>query len=249
MNLQGKTALITGAARRIGREIALTLASQGASILIHYRESKKEAEELKNEICILGANAFLVSADFSHTSKPILPTVQKFLKNVYKQTPRIDILINNASVFYPTPFGKISEKDWDDILSVNLKVPFFLAQELGLRMAEQKSGKIVNLVDWVGERPYGNFLPYSISKAGLINMTKGLAKVLAPYVQVVGIAPGPILPAKGMKKKDLKVAANRTLLKHFGDPRDIARTVRFIVEDTDFITGAIIPVEGGALLA
>lgn len=249
MKLQGKIALITGAAKRIGREIALTLAERGASIVIHYRESRAEAKALQKEIQSFGSDAYLVSADFSARTKSLKDLIQKFTKSVFAQVPRVDILVNNAAIFYSTPFGKISEKDWDDFLTVNLKTPFFLAQEFGRRMLKQKSGKIINLVDWVGLKPMTNFLPYSIAKAGLIAATQGLAKVLSPHVQVIGIAPGPILPAKGMNPKQIRQAAERTLLKHFGNPSDIAQTIRFVIEDTDFITGAFIPVEGGALVA
>ena len=249
MELQGKTALITGAARRIGREIALTLARRGASIVIHYHESRTEALCLKEEIESLGSGAFLVPGDFSHSRKPLVPRVKQFVKEVYRRVPRVDVLVNNASIFYPTPFGKITEGDWDDFLTVNLKAPFFLAQEIGMRMAKQKSGKVVNLVDWTGLRPSAKYLVYSISKAGLIAATQGLAKVLAPHVQVLSIAPGPILPAKGSTKKEQEAVVKKTLLKRYGDPRDIAQTVRFFVEDTDFITGAFLPVDGGALVA
>lgn len=247
MQLRGKTVLITGAARRIGRQIAKTLAQRGALLLIHYNQSKKEAQSLQEELVSLGAEALLVSADFS-PSKPMAKTVESFVTQVYREVPRVDVLINNASIFYPTPFGKISEKDWDEFLTVNLKAPFFLSQAVGLRMLKQKSGKIINLVDWTGERPSLNYLPYSISKAGLIAATKGLAKLLAPYVQVAGVAPGPILPAESATKKEQAKAAERSLLKRYGSPQDVAETVRFLIEGTDFITGSIISVEGGAAL-
>lgn len=247
MKLTGKIVLITGAARRIGREIALTLARRGAQILIHYSQSYKEALSLQREIREMGTKGWLVSADFSPPKGEILPAIQRFLKHAYRLVPRIDILVNNAAIYYPTPLGKISEKDWDQLMTVNLKAPFFLAQEIGVRMLKQKYGKIVNLADWTGLRPSARYLPYCISKAGLIAATYGLAKGLAPYVQVAGIAPGPILPARGMGGKERKQTARSTLLRRFGSPRDIAETVRFFVEDTDFMTGALLPVEGGAL--
>ncbi len=248
MKLQGRTALITGAARRLGREIALTLARRGASIVIHYRDSRKEASTLQKEIEAVGSKAYLAQADFSGKST-LAPTIKNFLKTVYKQVPRIDVLVNNAAIFYPTPFGKINEKDWDNFLTVNLKAPFFLSQEIGKRMLKQKSGKIINLVDWTGIRPQTQYLPYCVSKAGLIAVTKGLAKILAPHVHVIGIAPGPILPPEGMGRAAKNKVMKKTPLKRFGSPKDIANTVRFVVEDTDFISGAIIPVEGGSLIA
>ncbi len=248
MNLQGKTVLITGAARRIGREIALTLVRRGARILIHYRDSKADALLLQAEIQTMGGEALRVKADFSHRPRPLLPVIQKFINEIYQKVANIDVLVNNASLFYPTPFGAIKESDWDAFLAVNLKVPFFLSQEIGKRMMQQKRGKIINLVDWTARRPHPKYLPYAISKAGLAAATEGLAKALAPHVQVISVAPGPILPTKDMKPNEKKAVAGRTLLKRFGHPKDIANTVRFLIEDTDFMTGAFIPVEGGSLL-
>ena len=247
MQLRGKTVLITGAARRIGRQIAKTLARRGTTLILHYHRSIKEAQSLCRELSGLGGKILLIPADFSPGS--LSKKVNAFVRRVYREAGHVDVLINNAAVFYPTPFGKISEKDWDNFMAVNLKAPFFLSQAIGQRMFKQKSGKIINLVDWSGERPYTQYLPYCISKAGLIAATKGLAKVLAPHVQVMGIAPGPILPAEFASKKDQKKAAEKSLLKRYGRPEDIAAAVRFLIEDTDFITGAVIPVEGGASLA
>ncbi len=248
MQLKGKTVLITGAARRIGREIALTLARQGASIIIHYRDSRKEAVSLQKQIKKIGTKAVLVSADFS-SGQDVSKTVAIFLEEVYSLCPRVDVLINNASVFYPTPLEKISENNWDEFMAVNLKAPFFLSSAMGMIMRKQKSGKIINLVDWTGKRPLAEYLPYCISKAGLIAATKGLAKALAPYVQVAGVAPGPILPAENATKKQQKKAAEKSLLKRYGSAQDIAKTVQFLIEGTDFITGSIVSVEGGASLS
>lgn len=246
MKLVGKNVLITGAARRIGRQIALTLAKRGANVLAHYRNSKKEALSLKKEIEFFCGHCSIIQADFS--SGKTGKNVENFLKKAYKIFPRIDILVNNASVFYSTRVGKISEKDWDEILTANLKAPFFLSQAVGRKMYQQKSGKIINLVDWMGDKPSEKFLPYSISKAGLIAATKGFAKAFAPHVQVTGIAPGPILPAESNTPAEQAKAAEKTLLKRYGSPNDIAETVRFLIEGTDFITGSVISVEGGALL-
>lgn len=234
---------MTGAARRIGREIALTLARAGADIVVHYRSSSQEASSLQKQIESLGRKAYLVRAELSSQA-----SVKKFAAEVFRKTDSVDLLINNASIFYSTPFPKIREKDWDAFMEINLKAPFFLSQIFGEKMLKRRSGKIINLVDWMGERPSANYLPYCISKAGLIAATKGLAKVLAPYVQVVGIAPGPILPAEKASPKERKKAAERSLLKRYGNPKDIARSVKFLSEGTDFMTGSILYVEGGAAL-
>ncbi len=249
MELKGKTVLITGAARRIGREISVHLAKRGARILAHYRKSKKEILSLQREISEWGGEMIPLAADFS-ASGSLTSKIRQFVKLIYREVPQVDVLVNNASIFYPTPFGKITEKDWDAFLATNLKAPFFLSQEIGLRMIKRGSGgKIINLVDWTGERPSPHFLPYCISKAGLIAATKGLAKALAPQIQVSGIAPGPILPAQHASLKEQKLAADKSLLKRYGHPRDIAQAVRFLIEGSDFTTGSILYVDGGASLA
>ncbi|MSR77634.1 MAG: SDR family oxidoreductase [Candidatus Omnitrophica bacterium] len=248
MNLRGKTVLITGAAKRLGREIALTLAGRGADIVVHYSRSFKEAETLGKEIRCLGVQAHLVQADFNPMRAGISKQVRDFAKKVFRKTSSVEVLINNAAIFYPTPFETISEKDWDAFMTINLKVPFFLAQVFGLRMQNQKEGKIINLADWTGERPPLRFIPYAVSKAGLVSVTKGLAKALAPHVQVLSIAPGPILPAEGATMKEQKLAAEKSLLKRYGNTKDIANAVRFLIEDSDFMTGSTLYVDGGASL-
>lgn len=248
MQLSGKTVLITGAARRIGRDIALTLARRGASIIIHFRNSRREAVLLQREIEKTRSQAALIQADFNVPPKQFQKVLKKFLQQLHQKTKRVDVLVNNASIFYPTPLEKITPDDWEDFMAANLKAPFFLSQALGLAMKKQGSGKIINLVDWTGDRPMPQFLPYCISKAGLIAATKGLAKALAPQVQVIGIAPGPILPADFANAKQRRGAAERTLLKHYGSPKDIAQAVRFVIEDTDFMTGSVLSIEGGAAL-
>lgn len=246
MKLSGKTALVTGAAVRIGREIARVLASRGVSIVIHCRRSVKEADDLKRIIESMGVSAWVVKADFGARGKSMESKIRSFVRRVRKTAGAVDILVNNASVFFPTEFKKISDETWDLFQEVNLKAPFFLAKEFGVEMFRRKYGKIINLADWNFFRAPAVFIPYAVSKAGLVAATAGLAKNLAPYVQVNAIAPGPILPAKGMTKAREKAVIGKTLLKRYGRPEDIAQTVRFLCEDTDFITGAVIPVDGGA---
>jgi len=248
MKLQDKTVLITGAAKRIGREIALTLAKRGADIVIHYYHSERDALKLKKEIESIGADAYLVKVGFSPVKGSLIGEIRQFVRAVFKQVRTVDVLINNAAIFFPSPLNKVSEGIWDDFININLKAPFFLSQEFGIKMTKQKSGKIINLVDWTALRPSPRYVPYAISKAGLISATNGLAKALAPHVQVACIAPGPILPSKGMSQKEKKKVIDRTLLKRFGHPRDIAQTVRFFIEDTDYMTGVYLPVDGGASL-
>lgn len=244
MEIQGKTALITGAAKRIGRSIALLLASEGMNLLLHYGHSRREAVETQKEAERFGVRVYLLQADLAKFSD-----VRRLLREAYRRAPRIHLLVNNASIFYKTPLGRVREKEWNEFFDVNLKAPFFLAQEIGLRMFRQKEGKIINLVDWTAFRPYTQYLPYCASKAGLVAVTQGLAKALAPYVQVNAIAPGPILPARRAAKADERKVLRRTPLKRYGEPSDIAEAVRFLVQSSDFVTGAVLPVDGGSLIA
>ena len=248
MKLQGKTVLITGGAKRIGREIALTLAKRGAAVIVHYRNSRQKAQDLQKQIRDLRGECFIVQADFFSRSGPVLPAITGFLREVYRTVPAVDVLVNNASLFYPTPIEKISEKDWDELMTVNLKAPFFLARQIGLRMKQEGAGKIINLVDWTATSPRARYVPYAVSKAGLIAATQGLAKNLAPEVQVMGIAPGPILPAEHASPEEREAVRKKSLLKRYGDPKDIAEAVRFLIEGTDFMTGTVMTIDGGASL-
>ena len=244
MEIQGKTALITGAAKRIGKVIALTLAREGMNLILHYHGSVKEIRQTEQEAEGLGARVHLIQSNLG-----LFSGIERLTQKAFQHSPAIHLLINNASIFYKTPFGRVRERDWNQFFDINLKAPFFLSQAIGLRMVRQKEGKIVNLIDWTAFRPYTQYLPYCASKAGLVAVTQGLARELAPYVQVNGVAPGPILPARGSTAKENQKVIARTPLKRFGNPQDIAEAVRFLVKSTDFVTGAIIPVDGGNLIA
>lgn len=239
MRLSGKTILITGAAKRIGRAIALELARSGGQILIHYNKSAGEARELKRELESWGARAWLCPLDLSNV------TVKSIRAFVRKLPVAVDALVNNASAFYPVPIGKLNDKNWNDFMTVNLKAPVFLAQELGLQMVKRGEGRIVNVGDLAGENPFQNFLPHSVSKGALHVATKSLAKELAPNVLVNAVLPGPILePPFGMSAPAKKRTAAQTLLKRFGQPEDIAKAVRYLLE-ADFVTGELLKVDGG----
>ncbi len=243
MILDGKNVLITGAAVRLGRGIALELAGAGANILIHYRKSSREARSLQKEIESLRCCAFLCPFDFANAS---ISKIRSFVKNL---PAPVDVLVNNAAIYYPTPLAKMDESDWDDFLTTNLKSPVLLARELGLQMVKRKEGVIINMADIAGEKPFLNYLPYSISKAGMIAATRGLAKELAPFVRVNAVAPGPILePPQGFASvAQKKKIAEATLLKRFGNSDNIASAVRFLIEN-DFVTGEMIRVDGGKSL-
>lgn len=239
MNIANKIILITGGAVRVGRAISLELAGAGATVCCHYHTSKKAALELKSMVEKTNGHIWLFQADLSVTTNAV-----NLVRQVIDTFGRIDVLINNASIFFKTPFGTVSEEQWDQFLNLNLKAAFFLSQEAGKQMSEQKEGKIINIADSGALHPFPSYLPYSISKAGLMALTKGLAKALAPYVQVSCVNPGPVLFPNDFPDKEKEFAINQTLLKRAGTAEDVARTVRFLIEN-DYITGECVAVDGG----
>jgi NAD(P)-dependent dehydrogenase (short-subunit alcohol dehydrogenase family) len=244
MEIQGKVAIVTGAAKRVGKAIALALAGRGAHIVVHYRSSASEAEKTAQAVRAMGVRAELVRGDLSSA---------KQAAGVVSQTLRrfgwVDILVNSASLYVRTPFGKISEKDWDAHLDTNLKGIFFLSQAAGTAMLRKKSGKIVNIIDSDVTHPYLHYAPYLVSKSGLVGLTYCLAKELAPHVQVNGVSPGPVVLPPDWGPKVKKAIIRATPLARIGDPQDIANGVLFCVEGTDFMTGAVIPIDGGQHIA
>jgi pteridine reductase len=242
MNLKNKVALITGAGRRIGRTIALELANHGATIAVHYRTSKSEADAVVAEIKSNGGTAQTFRANLEHVAE-----IEQMVSEILDAFGRIDILVNSASVFAPTLLEQITERDWDTNLDTNLKAPFFLSKFAGAAMRKQGAGKIINLGDWAGIRPYKDYLPYSVSKSALIGLTKALAKELAPEVQVNCIALGMVIPPETYTKEEVDRLVSRTLTKKIGTPEDVARAVVFFCE-TDFATGTVLKLEGGRLL-
>ncbi|MBI5201044.1 MAG: SDR family oxidoreductase [Elusimicrobia bacterium] len=245
MRLQGKVALVTGAARRVGRSIAMALAQRGAKIAIHYHHSRNEAQRLADEVRdSFGREAFLFKADLADVRD-----VQKMAQAVVKQFKTVHVLVNNASVYEKTPFGDVAAADWDANLNVNLRAPFFLSQEIGAVMKENGEGKIVNIADWAGKRPYADYIPYCVSKAGLLALNAALAKALAPEVQVNAVLPGPVLLPESFSPKARQAVINATLVKRLGSPEDVAQAVLFLLEGSDFITGAEINVDGGRMIA
>jgi pteridine reductase len=242
MDLKNKVAVITGGARRIGRAIALDLAAHGTSVAVHYHTSQREADAVVGDITTNGGRAQTFRANLEHIAE-----IEQMVTNVLDAFGRIDILINSASVFSPTPIETITERDWDANLDTNLKAPFFLSKFASAAMRTQGAGKIINLGDWAGIRPYKDYLPYSVSKSGLIGLTKALAKELAPKVQVNCIALGMVIPPETYTKEEVDRLVSRTLTKTLGTPEDVARAVLFFCE-TDFATGAVLTLEGGRLL-
>ncbi|TAK05847.1 MAG: SDR family oxidoreductase [Candidatus Manganitrophaceae bacterium] len=243
MKLKGKTVLVTGAGRRVGRSIALALAERGARVSVHYNRSKKEAQAVVKEIEKRGGTAHSVQGDLAKARD-----CARIVQQTVKVLGRLDVLVNNAAVFFKTPLSEVTEKDWDLTLDSNLKGSFFCAQAAAKAM-QQEGGKIINFADWSGFRPYVDYLPYCISKAGVIAMTKGLAKTLAPKIEVNAVAPGPILLPEDLDPMEKEEVERNTPLKKVGSPQDIVNAILFLIEGTDFMTGATIVIDGGRLIA
>lgn len=240
MTLQEKVALVTGSAKRIGRAVANALADRGVHQAVHYRTSKTEADEAVELFRVLGVEAESFQADLSQVKE-----VEALASEVLKRFGRLDILVNNASVFFPSPLGEVTDLQWDTLINTNLKGPFFLAQKVGLAMKAAVGGTIINIGDWAAERPYAGYLPYCISKAGVVAMTKGLAKALAPEVRVNCINPGPVMLPEDLSEAEKEEVMRKIPLQRTGSPADIANAVVFLCEGTDFMTGAVITVDGG----
>lgn len=246
MSLTGKTILITGAAHRLGAATARLLHAEGANLAVHYRRSAAAAERLAAELEQQRPDsAIAVGADLLDTS-----SLAGLVGAVVEGFGGLDVLINNASAFYPTPLGTITEQHWDELIGSNLKAPLFLSQAAAPSLRERR-GVIINIVDIHAERPLKGHPVYSAAKAGLAMLTKSLARELAPQVRVNGVAPGLILWPEHGGGPDPQ--AQQELLDHIpmrrsGDPRDIARTVLFLVRDADYISGQIIAVDGGRTL-
>ena len=238
-----KTALITGAAHRIGAHIARTLHASGINVVIHHYQSVTEAELLCQQLLdIRPDSAVLLQADL------LQQETTKLIQQATAVWGGLDILVNNASLYYPTPLSEATESHWDALLGCNLKAPFFLSRAAAPWLAQHK-GCIINITDIHGQRPLLDHPIYSIAKAGLIAMTQSLAKELAPDIRVNAVSPGAILwPEAVLSTTDKTEILNKIPLQCTGTPTDIAEMVLFLADKADYITGQIIPVDGGRLL-
>jgi len=243
--LCNKVALITGGARRIGAAIARDLHSQGMNIALHYRSSADAAQQLRDELTNKREDSVvLIQAELLECEG--LP---KLVDDAQSAWGRIDALVNNASSFYPTPLGSITQQHWDELMGSNLKAALFLSQSAAPHLAK-KHGCIVNIIDIHSERPLKAHTVYCVAKAGLTMLTKSLAKELGPEVRVNGIAPGSILwPEQEMSESSKEEITSRTTLKRQGTPEEIACGVRFLVKDATFVTGQILAMDGGRTLS
>jgi pteridine reductase len=242
--LAGQTALVTGGARRVGAEIVKHLHAAGATVAIHYRNSQAAAQALAAECNAQRAHsAAIFGADLLQTE-----TIPALIAAVTKRCTGPHILVNNASSFYPTPFGQLTSAQWTELMGSNLMAPLFLAQAAAGELKRAR-GVIVNIVDIHGLRPLPGYVVYSTAKAALVHLTKALARELAPEVRVNGIAPGPVLwPETGVDEAQRQEIIASTLLQRAGTPADVARAVLFFAADASFVTGQILAVDGGRSL-
>ncbi len=240
-SLEGRWALVTGAARRIGAVIAEALHQAGAGVIIHCFNSADDAEALAERLNGERAgSAFTLQCDLRDTSG-----LDRMMTEVTERSGRLDVLVNNASSFYPTPPGSITAEQWHDLIGTNLKAPLFLSQA-ALPHLRKTRGTIVNIVDVHWQRPLRNHAVYGAAKAGLAMLTRSLAKDLGPDIRVNGVSPGAILwPEAGMPERIQESIIRQIPLKRPGEPRDIASAVLFLVRDAPYVNGQILAVDGG----
>ena len=241
--MQERAVLVTGGARRIGAAIARALHAAGARVAIHCNRSRAEADALARELDSSRAGScIVVQADLLD-----LAALPRLVEDAAKGLGRLDGLVNNASSFYATPFAKIGEREWQDLMGTNLRAPLFLAQAAASRLRETK-GAIVNIIDIHAERPLPNFLVYTVAKSALAGLTRALAVELGPDVRVNGVAPGAILwPDEGehFAAAERRRITRQTPLERIGTPGDIAGAVKYLLFDAPFVTGQILAVDGG----
>jgi len=239
--LNDKVILVTGAARRIGAAIVTRLHENGARVAIHYRGSTDDAENLASKLNRARADSAAVfQADLLNVE-----AIESLVDAVVEWGGRLDGLVNNASSFYPTPVGSITQTHWDELIGSNLKAPLFLSQAC-VNHLRSTNGAIVNIVDIHAERPLRDHAVYGLAKAGLAMLTRSLAKDLAPNVRVNGVSPGAILwPENGMTPSVQKSILEQIPLTRVGDPQDVAGCVLYLLRDASYVTGQIISVDGG----
>lgn len=241
--MQGKTVLITGGAKRVGAAICRRLHQAGANLMVHYRASVVEARALQAELNTKRPGSVtLIQADLLDCD-----SFPNLIQTTLTSFGRLDVLINNASSFYASPLGEITENSWLDLMGTNLKAPLFLAQAAAVEL-RRHHGCIVNITDIHAERPMKSYVVYSIAKAGLVGLTRSLARELGPHVRVNAVAPGPIIWPEDAPELD-EVSRQRiishTILKQAGDPDDIARAVYYLIAEASYVTGQVINVDGG----
>lgn len=242
MEIQGKSALVTGGAHRVGKAIALMLAQAGANVVVNYHHSQEEANQTVAEAQALGVDALSVQCDVAE-----YPSILQMAAKIEERFGGVDIIVNSASYFGKTPFPTQDPAVlalWQRITSILIDGPFYICNALAPGMLARGSGAIVNIVDLSAWNPWPNFTAHAVGKAGLLALTRQLALELAPTIRVNAVAPGPVLPPPHYDERRAAASANRTLLNRWGTPEDVARAVKYLLE-ADYVTGDVITVDGG----
>ncbi len=238
--LHNQVALVTGGGKRIGREIALTVGRAGADVIVNYNQSREGAQATVREIAAMGVRAVALRADVTRPKQ-----VTAMFAAVEKRFGRLDLLVNNAGIFFRRTWDELEEKDFDRVLGANLKGPFFCAQAAARMMMRQGGGNIINISSLGGLQSWPSYMHYCASKAGLISLTKTLARALAPTIRVNSVAPGTILFPGEKRDGNIRKAVKGTPLQKAGTGADIAETVLFLATHSDYITGQVFVVDGG----
>jgi pteridine reductase len=238
MELDGRVALVTGAGTRVGRCIALALGKAGMRVGIHYATSEKGARQTADEIIAAGSEGRTLPGDLTDPA-----TGPRLIEHAHKVFGGLDVLVNSAAVMLRTPVGEVLVEDWDAMFALNLRAPFFLCQAAA-RVMDKKGGAIVNVADLAAFEAWRNYIPHAITKAGIVQMTRGLAHALAPKIRVNAIAPGAVLLPEGWTQEQSDKLTSTTPLGRIGSPDDVAQAVLYLLS-ADFVTGETIIVDGG----
>ncbi|HJQ21186.1 MAG TPA: SDR family oxidoreductase [Gemmatimonadaceae bacterium] len=238
MELAGKVALVTGGGRRVGRVLALALADAGAVVAVHYHSSDDGAKDVASSIVRNGGSAEIFGADLTRTD-----ATGTLIDDVVKRFGALDVLVNSAAVMIRTPFGEITSHAWDDIFALNLRAPFFLSQAAAPHLKRAR-GCIVNIADLAAYETWPGYIPHGLTKGGVVQMTRALARVMAPEVRVNAIAPGTVLKPEDMSQRESTHLVETTPLKRDGSPEDVASAMLFLLR-AEYITGETIIVDGG----
>jgi len=238
MELDGRVALVTGAGTRVGRVIALALGKAGMRVGIHYAGSEKGARQTADEIVAAGSDARTLPGDLTDSA-----TGPRLIEHLAKVFGSLDVLVNSAAVMLRTPMGEVLVEDWDAMFALNLRAPFFLSQAAARAMGD-RGGAIVNIADLAAFETWRNYVPHSITKAGIVQMTRALAHALAPKIRVNAIAPGPVLLPEGWTQEQADKLIATTPLGRLGSPEDVAQAVLYLLS-ADYVTGETIIVDGG----
>jgi NAD(P)-dependent dehydrogenase (short-subunit alcohol dehydrogenase family) len=242
MNLSGQTALVTGGARRVGRAMTEALARAGANVVVNYNHSGAEADDLVAQLSAEGMRATAFQADVSRSAD-----IAALIQHVRETFAALDIVVNSASLFESAPFAEITEADWRRVIDVNLTGPFLLSQAALPLLHASSRANIINIVDLSALQPWPSYAHHSVSKAGLVQLTKVMARALGPRIRVNAIAPGTVLPPNGYDGTAGDGTSDRRLVTPAGTPDDVVRALFYLIE-SNFVTGQVLVVDGGRML-